>query len=134
VGNRSVVVHRHNSCRAYPASMMTPGTAFGDVGQAVLVPGSNRTSSYVCVGAEGGERSLYSACHGAGTLIQEFERRGVSGPDPRGRETLRFSYSTEEPARVPHLDDAGINAAVRILSENRLVRPVARLRPVAVLT
>jgi tRNA-splicing ligase RtcB len=134
VDGRSAVVHRHNSCRAYPAAKMPPGTAFGEVGQAVLVPGSNRTSSYVCVGVEGARRSLYSACHGAGTLIQEFEQRGDSGLDPAGRDTLRFSYSGAEPARVPQLDDAGVNAAIRILSDNRLVRPVARLRPVAVLT
>jgi tRNA-splicing ligase RtcB len=134
VEGQSAVVHRHNSCRAYPASKMPPGTAFGEVGQAVLVPGTNRTSSYVCVGVEGAQRSLYSACHGAGTLIQEFEQRGDSAPDPAGRETLRFSYSGMEPARVPQLDDAGVNAAIRILSDNRLVRPVARLRPVAVLT
>jgi RNA-splicing ligase RtcB len=134
VEGRSAVVHRHNSCRAYPASKMPPGTAFGEVGQAVLVPGTNRTSSYVCLGVEGAQRSLYSACHGAGTLIQEFEQRGDSAPDPARRETLRFSYSGAEPARVPQLDDAGVNAAIRILSDNHLVRPVARLRPVAVLT
>jgi tRNA-splicing ligase RtcB len=134
VGDRLALVHRHNACRAYPASKMPPGTAFGEVGQAVLVPGSNRTSSYLCVGMEDAQRSLYSACHGAGTLIQEFEGRGDSGLDPEGRETLRFSYSGAQPARVPQLDDRGVDAAVRILVDNRLVRPVARMRPLAVLT
>jgi hypothetical protein len=35
---------------------------------------------------------------------------------------------------VPQLDDAGVDAAVAILSGNGLVRPVARLRPFAVLS
>ena len=32
IGGQRAIVHRHNSCRAYPASMMPPGTAFGTVG------------------------------------------------------------------------------------------------------
>ncbi len=134
VNGHTAVVHRHNSCRAYPAERMAPGTAFGRVGQAVLVPGTNRTSSYIAVAGEDSERSLYSACHGAGTLVAEFERLGRSGRDPRGRSTLRFRYSDAAPEEVPHLDDRGVDAALSILRGNRLLRPVARLRPLAVLT
>ena len=134
VAGRSAVVHRHNACRVYPASRMRPGTAFGDVGQAVLVPGTNRTSSYVCVAGDESERSLHSACHGAGTMVEGFERLGLSGPSPLGRTTLRFGYSDGAPVPVPHLDDRGIDAAVGILADAGLVRPVVRLRPLAVLT
>jgi hypothetical protein len=35
---------------------------------------------------------------------------------------------------VPQLDDTGVDAAVAILIGNRLVRPVVRLRPFAVLS
>jgi tRNA-splicing ligase RtcB len=133
VGGQRAIVHRHNSCRAYPASMMPAGTAFGAAGQALLVPGTHRTSSYLCVAAEGAEHSLYSACHGAGTLIGEFARSGRSGPDTRRRTTLRFRYSDAMPTPVPQLDDRGIDAALAILTSSGLVRPVARLHPVAVL-
>ena len=74
VGGQRAIVHRHNACRAYPASMMAPGTPFGLVGQALLVPGTHRTSSYLCVAADGADRSLYSACHGAGTLIEPVRK------------------------------------------------------------
>jgi tRNA-splicing ligase RtcB len=127
-------VHRHNSCRAYPAARMPAGTTFGEIGQAVLVPGSSRTSSYLCVAGEDAERSLHSACHGAGTIIEDFERRGVSSERPDGRVTLRFRYGSQDPQPTPHLDDLGVDAAMGILSGNRLARPVARLRPLAVLT
>ena len=133
VGGRPAIVHRHNSCRAYPASMMPAGTAFGAVGQALLVPGTHRTSSYLCVAADGAQRSLYSACHGAGTLIDQFAVSGRSGPDPRRRTTLRFGYGDSEPAAVPQLDDCGVDEALAILTGGGLVRPVARMRPIAVL-
>jgi hypothetical protein len=35
---------------------------------------------------------------------------------------------------VAHLDDQGIDEALRILTRHRIVRPVARLNPIAVLT
>lgn len=133
VQGRRAIVHRHNSCRAYPASMMRPGTAFGAVGQALLVPGTHRTSSYLCVAGEGAESSLFSACHGAGTLIEEFERSGRSGRDPAGRSTLRFRYGQDAPTAVAQLDDRGVDEALGILVRNGLVRPVARMRPLAVL-
>ncbi len=80
VGGGPAVVHRHNSCRAYPADLMPPGTTFAQTGQAVLVPGTHRTSSYLCV-AGGSADALYSACHGAGTVVSDFARRGISHQD-----------------------------------------------------
>ena len=133
VDGMSAIVHRHNSCRAYPASRMAPNTAFGEVGQATLLPGTSRTSSYLCVADEGASASLYSACHGAGSIISDFAERGRSQPDPMGRTTVRFAYSDQAPEEVPQLDDRGVDEALAILTKNGLSRPVARLRPLAVL-
>jgi len=77
--------------------------------------------------------SLYSACHGAGTLVADFAERGLSWSHPAGHETLHFRYSDAAPSRVGHLDDNGVNAALDVLVDNGLVRPVARMRPLAVL-
>lgn len=134
VDGENAIVHRHNSCRAFPADRMTPGTAFGEVGQAILLPGTNRTSSYVCVPGPLAADGLNSACHGAGTIIDSFAERGLSGLDPQRRNTLRFSYSDAAPKVVEHLDDKGVDEALGILTGYGLVRPVARLRPMAVLT
>lgn len=134
VAGESAVVHRHNSCRAFPASLMRPGTVFGDTGQAILVPGTNRTSSYLCVPGPASEASLHSACHGAGTVVEDFAARGLSGTDALSRSTRRFRYSDAAPAEVVHLDDRGVDAALGILVRHGLVRPVARLRPFAVLS
>jgi len=132
-GTSTAVVHRHNSCRAFPAAMMEPGTTFAETGQAVLLPGTNRTSSYLAVAGENAATSLYSTCHGAGTVISDLVARGLSGEDPMARRTRRYRYDGAAPTDAPHLDDNGVNAALHVLMRHGLVRPVARMRPLAVL-
>jgi RNA-splicing ligase RtcB len=134
VGGERSFVHRHNACRAFPAELMTGHPAFAATGQPLLLPGTNRTSSYLCVPDSGAHRSLYTACHGTGSIISAFERAGRSGADPWGRATARFGYDGAAPALVPQLDDLGVNEALGILTGHGLVRPVARMRPFAVLT
>jgi tRNA-splicing ligase RtcB len=133
VDGRSAIVHRHNAARAFTPDRLAEHPTFAVTGQAILLPGTHRTSSYLCVAAPGAHRTLHSACHGAGTVVDDFVKRGLSGPDPHGRATLRFRYSDEAPARDPHHDDRGIDEAVRILAAHDVLRPVARLRPFAVL-
>ncbi len=133
INGDTVLVHRHNAARAYPASRMSGHPVFGTIGQPVLLPGTNRTSSYVCTAGEGADRSLYSACHGAGTSIKRFVNGRLSGPDPQGRVTLRFDYSGRTPVETLQLDDRGIDDVLETLTTSGIVRPVARLRPFAVL-
>jgi RNA-splicing ligase RtcB len=130
---RGVVVHRHNTARAYPPSRMRGHPVFSETGQPILLPGTNRTCSYLCVAAEGARESLFSVCHGTGSIIDSFTRRGLSGPDPDQHTTLRFRYPTPEPAVVPHLDSRAVDEVLGILTAQDLVSPVARLRPFAVL-
>jgi RNA-splicing ligase RtcB len=127
------VVHRHNACRAYPAAMMPPGSTFAETGQAVLLPGTHQTSSYLAVAGDRAADSLYSACHGAGTVVSDLVRRGLSAEDPQGRHTRRYRYDDAAPTLASHYDDNGVNAALDVLVRNELVRPVARMRPLAVL-
>jgi RNA-splicing ligase RtcB len=134
VDGERAFVHRHNACRAYPADMMRSHPAFAETGQPLLLPGTNQTSSYLCVPGPEAKQSLYTACHGTGSIIDAFARSGRSVVDPFGRQTLKFGYSDEAPRVVPHLDDAGVDAALSILTRHQLVRPVVRLRPFAVLT
>jgi tRNA-splicing ligase RtcB len=130
----TAVIHRHNSCRAYPAELSPAGTVFAQTGQAVLLPGTSRTSSYLGVAGPRAADSLYSACHGSGTLVEDFAAKGLSTTHPVGHHTMRFRYDDTAPVRTAHLDDNGVNAALRVLVDNGLVRPVARLRPFGVLT
>ncbi len=133
VDGQPAVVHRHNSCRAYSAERMLPGLTFAETGQAVLLPGTHQTCSYLAVAGDGGAASLHSASHGAGTVVADLVKRGISGPDPRGCTTRRYRYSDAAPNEALHYDNRGVDAALDVLVSNRLVRPVARMRPLAVL-
>src|SRR6266508_170946 len=133
INGETAVVHRHNAARAYPPSRMAHHPVFGKTGQPLLLPGTNRTSSYLCVAGEGADRSLYSASHGAGMTVKDFAARGLSGPDPRRRVTLRFDYSQDGPKAVQQLDDRGVDEVLSTLRQDDILRPVARLRPFAVL-
>jgi len=133
VAGTDAVVHRHNSCRAFPAERMRPGTTFASTGQAVLLPGTHRTASYLAVAGPSAEASLHSACHGAGTVVSQLVDRGLSGTDPLRRHTRRYRYDDAAPTPVAHFDNVGVDAALRVLERNGLVNPVARMRPIAVL-
>lgn len=134
VDGAPALVHRHNATRAFGPDRMIGHPVFSQTGQPVLLPGTTRTSSYVCLPGTDAHRSLHTACHGSGSIIDAFVRDGRSGPDPRGRTTDRFRYSDTAPQTVAHFDDRGVDEALGILTGHGLVRPVARLRPFAVLS
>ena len=54
-------------------------------------------------------------------------------PIPQGDRPCGSATTTPHRREAPHLDDAGVNAAMSVLSTHRIVRPVARMRPFAVL-
>jgi hypothetical protein len=47
--------------------------------------------------------------------------------------TLRFDYSRGGPSEIEQLDDRVVDDTLGILRKHDIVRPVARLRPFAVL-
>ncbi|MEW4368392.1 RtcB family protein [Paenibacillus sp. JQZ6Y-1] len=65
-GEESVFVHRKGATRALPAGHPGNPKPYLETGHPALIPGSMGTSSYIMVGAPGGEDNYYSICHGAG--------------------------------------------------------------------
>jgi tRNA-splicing ligase RtcB len=123
-------VHRHNASRALPAGHPgLAGSRYAASGQPLLLPGTHRTSSYLSVARPGTAESLYSVDHGAG---RSAARLGSERQDS-GLLTRVYGYSGSCRAEETHLSDNGVGAVVEILREADLARPVARLRPLAVL-
>lgn len=116
IGGRQIWVHRHNAARVRP-------------GDPALLPGCERASSLLCVGEVGAAATLHSASHGAGKAIARLGRPLTSGTE----RTWIYGYDGASPQPVPHLSDAGLWAVAGTLAAHAIVRPVARLRPVATL-
>jgi tRNA-splicing ligase RtcB len=124
-GGRRVCVHRKGATRAFP-------------GQAVFIPGSMGTASYVLAGREGSmERSFGTVCHGAGrrlsrtaakkqveggTLRRELEAQGIAV-------RAASSRGLAEEAPLAYKD---VDAVVRVVERAGLAGRVARLRPIGV--
>lgn len=129
IGEQVLWVHRHNAARVIPPSRLPADSPYRGTGHPVLLPGTERTSSYLCAGSEGAAGSLHSAGHGAGRAVQALGRE-------RG-ETVTFTrvygYGDRRVELRPALSDDGVDAVLQGLVTFDIAHPVARLRPVAVL-
>jgi tRNA-splicing ligase RtcB len=132
-------VHRKGATRAFPAGRPEVPEAYRGVGQPVLVPGDMGRASYVAVGAPGSlERAFGSACHGAGRLLSRHaairELRGVDIAEQLGRQGIEVRAERRdllaEEASIAYKD---VEAVMDTAAGAGLVRPVARLRPLAVI-
>jgi RNA-splicing ligase RtcB len=65
VGGEPAIVHRHNACRIFPAEALAGHPAFAETGQPLLLPGTNRTSSYMCLPSARAAAALHTVCHTA---------------------------------------------------------------------
>jgi tRNA-splicing ligase RtcB (3'-phosphate/5'-hydroxy nucleic acid ligase) len=139
-GGVELLVHRKGATRAFgPARAADIPAAYRAVGQPVFIPGSMGTASWVLVGADGAlERSLGTACHGAGrslsrtaararvrgaTLRAELEARGIVVRCPSNRglaEEAPFAYKD-------------VDRVVGVVERAGIARRVARLVPLGVL-
>lgn len=132
-------VHRKGATRALGGGHPELTSRFSGVGQPVLVPGDMGTASWVLAGPEqGGNDAFSSSCHGAGRrlsrtaarkavdsneLVKRLESEGV-----HVRAKTPGMLSEEAPEAYKDVDEV-----IRLTHEAGLARPVARLRPFAVI-
>ena len=132
-------VHRKGATRALGGDHPELADAFSGVGQPVLVPGDMGTASWVLAGPKsGGNDAFSSSCHGAGrrlsrtaarksvdsgALVEALESRGI-----HVRAKTPNVLSEEAPEAYKDVDEV-----IRLTGEAGLARPVARLRPIAVI-
>ncbi|KRT63568.1 MAG: hypothetical protein XU10_C0009G0015 [Chloroflexi bacterium CSP1-4] len=134
-----VCVHRKGATRAFPAGHPDVPAPYRSVGQPVLIPGDMGRASYVAVGAQGAmEATFGSSCHGAGRLMSRHaairQLRGVDVARDLARQGIEVRAERRdllaEEASIAYKD---VEAVVRVSAAAGLVRPVARLRPLAVI-
>ncbi|MEC7743851.1 MAG: RtcB family protein [Candidatus Thermoplasmatota archaeon] len=132
-------VHRKGATRALGGDHPELAARFTGVGQPVLVPGDMGTASWVLAGPKSGSNAAFSSsCHGAGRkmsrtaarksidsgkLLKRLEESGV-----HVRAKTPNVLSEEAPEAYKDVDDV-----IGLTSKANLARPVARLRPFAVI-
>ena len=141
VGDREVAVcvHRKGATRAFPPGHPDVPADYRAVGQPVLIPGDMGRCSYVAVGAPGAMQLAFgSSCHGAGRTLSRHEAvrrlRGIDVAAQLEAEGIivraeRRGLLAEE-ASLAYKD---VEAVVEVSARAGLIRPVARLRPLAVI-
>jgi tRNA-splicing ligase RtcB len=124
-GGRRVCVHRKGATRAFPD-------------QAVFIPGSMGTASYVLAGRPGAmERSFGTVCHGAGrSMSRTGARKRVRGADLR-RELEERGIVVRSPSNRGLAEEApfaykDVEKVVDVVERADLAGRVARLRPIGV--
>lgn len=128
IGRADLWVHRHNAARALPPSQIPASSPFARTGQPMLLPGTERTSSYLCAVGEGTAHTLHSVDHGAGRSAL-----ALGQPLPNGASTRLYTYEEGLAGLRPHLSDDGLDEVLAVLQTHAIARPVVRLRPLAVL-
>jgi len=134
-----VIVHRKGATRAFgPHTPQTP-TAYQEIGQPVLIPGTMGTASYVLTGtAQSMNLAFGSSCHGAGRRMSRSQAKTkISGSQLRNElaqsNIIVRCDSQSGLAEEAPLAYKNINQVVDVVHGAGLAHKVARLQPLAVI-
>ena len=138
-GRIKLCVHRKGATRAFGPGHPELPSAYRDIGQPVLVPGSMGTASWVLVGTETAmEKTFGSTCHGAGRAMSRTKakktvwgadlREGLEADGIRVRAGSLSGLAEEAPSAYKDVD-----RVVSVVHGAGIARKVARLVPLAVI-
>jgi tRNA-splicing ligase RtcB len=137
-GGRDLLVHRKGATRAFPPQHPDIPGGHRESGQAVFIPGSMGTSSFVLAGRPGAmERSFGTVCHGAGrALSRTSARKRVQGADLR-RQLEDAGITVRCPSNKGLAEEApfaykDVEKVVDVVERAGLAARVAQLRPIGV--
>jgi len=135
---RELLVHRKGATRAFPPGDPKIPRAHRDAGQAVFIPGSMGTASFVLAGRHGAmQRSFGTVCHGAGRALSRTRaRKQVTGADLR-RSLEQAGITVRCPSDKGLAEEApsaykDVERVVDVVERAGLAVRVARLRPLGV--
>ena len=137
--NCKCCVHRKGATRALSGDHIELAKRFKGIGQPVLVPGDMGTASWVLAGPKNGSNDAFSSsCHGAGRrLSRTAARNSIDSNQLRNELQTKGIYvhaktsnilSEEAPDAYKNVDEV-----IGLTEKAELARPVARLRPLAVI-
>jgi tRNA-splicing ligase RtcB len=137
-GGEAVWVHRHGASHAVPPAALAHDPVLAECGQPVPIPGSMGTDSYIAVTADGVGQTFNSVAHGAGRTLEKIDAAVQFDADQvtrdLGADGIRlYRYGTDNIAGQAPASFKDVRRVVEAMTAFQLIRPVVRLRPVAVL-
>ncbi|MFW9920075.1 MAG: RtcB family protein [Candidatus Thorarchaeota archaeon] len=136
---RKVVVHRKGATRAFPPGHPETPTAYKDIGQPVIIPGTMGTASYILIGNQKSmELSFGSTAHGAGRFMSRSKaKKTYFGKDVQNdlagqgiivKATSGMVIAEEAPGAYKDVDEV-----VRVSDAVGIATKAVRLRPLGVI-
>lgn len=135
---KDVWIHRNNVTRAYGPELMRGTNLYEETGEPLFVPSSMSTPAFLGVALDGNESTFHSAPHGMGKakkeqihdeaktkdeLFEKMKNRGVRLYNARSKGVIGQDSSYYK----------NFQPAIEGLIENQIMKPVAKMMPVAVL-
>jgi tRNA-splicing ligase RtcB (3'-phosphate/5'-hydroxy nucleic acid ligase) len=137
-GDRDLLVHRKGATRAFPAGHPELPPDHREVGQAVFIPGSMGTSSFVLAGRPGAiERSFGTVCHGAGRALSRTRARKQIGGAELRNQLEQAGITVRCPSNKGLAEEApfaykDVEKVVDVVERAGLAVRVAQLRPLGI--
>ncbi|MCX8165509.1 MAG: RtcB family protein [Acidilobaceae archaeon] len=134
---KKLIVHRKGATRAFPPGHPEIPAAYREVGQPVLIPGSMGTASYILAGVKEGERSWFTAPHGAGRWMS----RAGSKRKKSYREVVSELESKEIYIRASNIETVveeapeaykDVDKVAQVAHAVGIAKLTARMRPIGV--
>ncbi len=137
-GGDALWVHRHGASHAVPRAALAHDPVLGECGQPVPIPGSMGTDSYIAVTADGVAQTFHSVAHGAGRTLEKIDAAEQFDAEQVARDlgadgVRLYRYGTDNLAGQAPASFKDVRRVVEAMTAFQLIRPVVRLRPVAVL-
>ncbi len=131
-------VHRHGASRAHPPGAVQIDPLLAELGQPVPLAGCMGSDSYLALAAPGVVASFCSLPHGAGRIVEKADAARQYDPHAvealvRARGVRLYRYDADNIAGQSPASFKDVSRVVEAMTALRMMRPVARLSPVAVL-
>jgi len=134
---KDVWVHRNGSVRAFGPERMKGTELYEETGEPVFIPSSMSTPVYLGTGTDQNEASFFSAPHGTG------KSKKKTSLVPKNKEELRLKMKRNK-VRLYNAKSKGVinqdsshyksvEPAINGMTKNKVLNPVAKMRPVSVL-
>ncbi|PIU21988.1 MAG: hypothetical protein COT14_03240 [Candidatus Diapherotrites archaeon CG08_land_8_20_14_0_20_30_16] len=135
---QDVLVHRKGATRAFAKGNKLLPDKYLETGQPVIVPGSMGTCSYVLVGDKAEEKSFGSVAHGAGRIMSRSSALRNLTYENVMKELSQKNIEIKTMTRKGILEEApesykDVSEVINVLKENKLAKPVVKLKPVLVM-